>query len=82
MLATRPQARRRGVAHRLLEDCVQRLRTRGIVSLFLEVGEGNAPARGLYASESFMEAGRRKGYYAKPGGAAEDAIVMRRVIGP
>lgn len=67
-LATHPRARRRGLMRRLL----------GVVSsmrpsdkqIWLEVHEGNEPARRLYESMGFREVGRRPSYYADGGAAA------------
>ena len=49
--------------------------------LFLEVEEGNAPARALYVKRGFVEVGRRNAYYKKADGSAASAIVMRHGIG-
>lgn len=73
-VATRPSARRRGLAEALLADALERLGRAGIATVFLEVDEGNAPARTLYEKLGFEEVGRRPGYYR--GGA--DAILYRR----
>lgn len=43
--------------------------------VFLEVREGNTPARTLYQKQGFKEIGCRKGYYHAP---TEDAIMMKR----
>ena len=43
--------------------------------VFLEVREGNTPARTLYQKQGFKENGCRKGYYHAP---TEDAIMMKR----
>ena len=44
--------------------------------LFLEVGQGNVAAIGLYTGLGFKEVGRRKGYYQHLGAAPEDALVL------
>jgi ribosomal-protein-alanine N-acetyltransferase len=67
-------AKRRGLGTRLMFEFLGLARERGATSVFLEVRESNRPARGLYEKWGFMEAGRRKGYYAEP---TEDAIVYR-----
>lgn len=65
--------RARGIGQALLQhiqkECVQR----GAKLLFLEVREGNAAARRLYARCGWLEVGRRKGYYQD----GEDALVLR-----
>jgi [ribosomal protein S18]-alanine N-acetyltransferase len=42
----------------------------------LEVAEDNAAAIGLYKKNGFVETGRRKGYYERPGANAVDALVL------
>ncbi len=72
-LAVRPAARRRGLAARLVARAATAAAALGARVLWLEVAEGNAPALGLYRALGFVEAGRRRGYYA--GGT--DALVLR-----
>ena len=48
---------------------------KNIDTLFLEVRESNAPARGLYTKMGFEEIGKRKYFYSNP---VEDAICMRK----
>ena len=77
-VATHPDFRRRGLARRTLARLCEDAAARGILTLTLEVRESNAPARALYAAESFREVGRRRGFYALP---REDAIVMQKTLG-
>src|SRR4051794_23872436 len=70
----------RGLARDLLQQHIGRLAAHGIRSLFLEVDEGNAPARALYARLAFEEVGRRAGYYRKADGSAATALVLRRDV--
>jgi ribosomal-protein-alanine N-acetyltransferase len=51
---------------------------RGAREMFLEVAEGNAAARALYAGLGAAEAGRRRRYY--PDGS--DALVLRLALSP
>ncbi|MGH6906523.1 MAG: tRNA (adenosine(37)-N6)-threonylcarbamoyltransferase complex dimerization subunit type 1 TsaB [Aestuariivirga sp.] len=81
-LATRPPARRRGIAGRLLDHQLTELRAQGITTCFIEVASGNEAARTLYQTRGFIEAGRRRGYYERPAGNFEDAIVMRKALVP
>jgi ribosomal-protein-alanine N-acetyltransferase len=74
-LAVAPAARRLGLGARLLDDLIAAMDGHGGGSIFLEVREGNAPARALYRSRGFAEVGRRKRYYRAP---VEDALIMRR----
>lgn len=73
--------RRHGLGSRLLEALKRAAERAGARSLFLEVAASNAAALALYAKHGFTESGRRKGYYVRPEGAAEDAIVMRCPLG-
>ncbi len=69
-LAVAPDARRRGVAQRLLDQCL--MRHRG--EWFLEVRESNAAAIRFYENAGFECHGKRENYYNNP---QEAAIVMR-----
>jgi ribosomal-protein-alanine N-acetyltransferase len=67
----------RGLARRMLDLHLRRLAGFGLRAVFLEVEEGNTPARKLYLRAGFREVGRRPGYYPQ-GGAAKAAMVLRR----
>jgi ribosomal-protein-alanine N-acetyltransferase len=67
-----PQARRQGVASRLLETLVGS--ERGLARVHLEVRASNRPALSFYASLGFLEAGRRPRHYAD----GEAAVLMIR----
>jgi ribosomal-protein-alanine N-acetyltransferase len=69
--------RGRGLSRQLLDLHLRRLAGIGIRSVFLEVGEQNAPASRLYRRAGFSEVGRRQGYYED--GAT--ALVLRRDLG-
>lgn len=75
--AVLPAWRRRGIAAEILQQILSECLRRGANHLFLEVAEGNLPARRFYRKWSFFEFGRRPGYYRHPGQQAEDAILMR-----
>lgn len=77
-LATRPGARRRGAARRLLSAFLAEAGAAGAQAAFLEVAEDNAPARALYRAAGFQEVGRRPAYYRRPDGGRQDALVLRR----
>ncbi len=77
-LAVRPDARRRGLGARLVSEGGTAAAACGARRLFLEVAEGNAAALALYARAGFVGAGRRPGYYARPGGDREDALILAR----
>jgi len=75
-LAVRPEVRRRGLGAHLVAAAAARAAALGAERLFLEVAQDNAAARGLYARSGFVEVGRRRGYYARPGAAAADALTL------
>ena len=75
-LAVRPEARRRGLGARLVREGGTAAAARGAARLFLEVADDNAAALALYARAGFSEAGRRPGYYARPDGGRQDALIM------
>ncbi|ODN72141.1 GNAT family N-acetyltransferase [Methylobrevis pamukkalensis] len=79
-LVVSPHHRRRGIAARLMDEAMRRLYAERVRSLFLEVDEGNAAAIGLYRRLGFREVGRRDNYYARSGGPAGGALVMRADI--
>jgi tRNA threonylcarbamoyl adenosine modification protein YeaZ/ribosomal-protein-alanine acetyltransferase len=78
VIATRPFARRRGIAQKLVTELSQQLTRSGARSLFLEVAAGNTAARHLYAECGFAAVATRARYYANGG----DALVMRRDLAP
>ena len=75
-LAVRPAARRAGLGGRLVGQGAVQAAQGGANRLFLEVAEDNVAARALYARAGFIEAGRRRGYYARADGSREDALVL------
>jgi [ribosomal protein S18]-alanine N-acetyltransferase len=75
-VAVVPEARRQGVGASLVTAAGVTALVRGAASTHLEVAEDNHAARALYAKLGYEEAGRRREYYARPGGRV-DAIVMR-----
>ncbi|MDP1914459.1 ribosomal protein S18-alanine N-acetyltransferase [Brevundimonas sp.] len=75
-LAVRPETRRRGLGARLVREGGAAAAGRGATRLFLEVADDNTAALALYARAGFAEAGRRPGYYARPGGGEQDALIL------
>ena len=71
-------ARGQGLAGKLLNLHLRTLAGLGVQTVFLEVGEDNAPANRLYARAGFKEVGRREGYYPSAGAARSAALVLRR----
>ena len=58
----------------------QAARAFGAAVIWLEVAVDNAAAISLYQGLGFEAAGRRNHYYARDGGAAVDALIMRHVL--
>ncbi len=81
LVALAPGERGQGTATKLLSKHLARLAAAGITKVFLEVDEGNAAARKLYARAGFAQVGRRKGYYRKPEGDAAALILARNLNG-
>jgi ribosomal-protein-alanine N-acetyltransferase len=78
-LAVAPEARRQGIGRALLAEALTELQAAGARTVYLEVRESNRAARTLYEAYGFEPVGRRRGYYRSP---VEDALVLRREIGP
>ena len=72
-IAVHPELRRKGLGRQIVRAMLREAEKRGIKTVFLEVRESNSAARTLYASEGFLEIGRRKNFYRAP---TEDAIAM------
>lgn len=75
-IAVASSRRGRGLAQRLLDLNLRRLAGLGARTVFLEVDEGNVPARRLYRRAGFRDVGRREGYY--PAGQGGAALILRR----
>ena len=75
-LAVDPAARRQGLGTRLVREGALASAARGATRLFLEVADDNHAALALYARAGFTEAGRRRGYYARPEGGRQDALIL------
>lgn len=73
-VATRPDARGRGFATRLLNRALRILERSGRHRTHLEVASGNTSALSLYERLGFSVSGRRRGYYAD----GADAVTMSR----
>lgn len=74
-VAVAPQARRRGIAEKLILELVEQLKKRDSHCLTLEVRASNAPAIALYEKLGFFQVGRRPNYYRNP---KEDALILRK----
>ena len=72
-IAVRPDRRGLGVGRAILRRVIEDGRRARCRVAMLEVRPSNAAARDLYASEGFVEVGRRKNYYQNE---REDALVL------
>lgn len=70
-IGTSPEHRRRGFAAALLRRFLEHAPEK----VFLEVREGNLPARSLYESAGFKEISKRPRYYRNP---TEDAVIYEK----
>lgn len=75
-LATHPDHRRQGHAHRLLQE----LHNTSDGRIFLEVARTNHAARALYEQAGYGRDGIRKGYYRTPEGDRVDALIMSTAL--
>lgn len=83
-IATKPSARRKGVARNLMQAVIRHLEFDRKDKLFLEVDEGNQPAVKLYESLGFKKISEREGYYsdtANKNGKKATALVMQLELG-
>jgi len=71
-MAVRRDRRRQGVGRALLDALLRRAKEDGARAMTLEVREGNAAARALYASAGFRETSRRPHFYE----GRETAVLM------
>lgn len=76
-IAVAEQARRKGIASRLLGELISYARSARGTAIFLEVRESNQSARGLYHKLGFRENRVRKNYYSNP---AENAILYHLAL--
>ncbi len=76
-LAVRPDARRRGIGHALIQFAFEWGKQFDAKSTFLEVRASNQAALQFYKRHGFEETGRRPLYYSNP---VEDALVLTAPI--
>ena len=74
-----PEARRTGLARRLLAGLLDAATDHHVRDVYLEVRVDNEAARTLYRSEGFAEVGVRRGYYEH---GRVDGITMHRALQP
>lgn len=78
-IGTKPDMRGKGLATKILNKTITKLKGKGIRTLFLEVAEDNKTAIELYTNAGFEKYNIRKGYY-NIGGNRLDAILMKKSI--
>ena len=71
-LAVHPRDRGKGFGHYLLKNMIEKVVSKGVQYIWLEVRPSNLAAKRLYQKLSFVEVYRRPKYYSN----TEDAIVM------
>jgi ribosomal-protein-alanine N-acetyltransferase len=76
-LAVKTATRRQGVASSLMKAAIEVCRKQLVSSLYLEVAEGNSPARKLYEKFGFCIFASRQNYYQTARPAPESALIMR-----
>ncbi|WP_295556200.1 ribosomal protein S18-alanine N-acetyltransferase [uncultured Hyphomicrobium sp.] len=67
---------RKGVGKRLVEGVARAAQRAEAKKLFLEVAADNDAAMELYRRTGFLGTGLRRGYYARSGGDAVDAVTL------
>jgi [ribosomal protein S18]-alanine N-acetyltransferase len=77
LLAVRADRHREGIGSLLLEDFLDRARSKGAARVHLEVRDGN-PAVAMYSACGFSPVGHRRNYYHAPDGRRFDAITLAR----
>lgn len=75
-LAVSPAYQGKGYGKQLLQALIKRLRSQGVLTLWLEVRESNEKAQRLYDQLGFNQVDIRKNYYPTPDGKRENAVVM------
>lgn len=76
-LAVGAAHQRRGLGRALVRQALAGLAARGARTVYLEVRESNAAARGLYEGLGFVVQARRANYYRRP---VEAALVLKAAI--
>lgn len=79
-IAIDPVFQRHGLGRALLEEVIQQLEQRDVITLWLEVRASNHKAIALYESLGFNEVSIRHNYYPSVQGR-EDAIMMALILG-
>lgn len=76
-LAVEENHKNQGYGKNLIEAMTANLKKAGCLAVFLEVGEKNRAARGLYRSFGARQVNTRKATYIRPNGTKEDALIIK-----
>jgi ribosomal-protein-alanine N-acetyltransferase len=76
-IAVKQEARRQGVATRLLDYSLGKVSRQGVRTCYLEVRSSNTAARSFYEKNGFSVTGIRENYYSSP---REDAVMMAKSL--
>ena len=74
-----PNARKKGLATRLLLYALEQLQKKGIHFVFLDVSVENVAAIALYSKMGFNQVALRKGYYTEKN-CKVDALILKKQI--
>lgn len=78
----RPEARRRGIATRLMEAIEAEARARRVTLLFLDTSDSHAGARPLYEALGYVYVGGIPGYALDPHGVPEANAIYYKTLAP
>ncbi len=73
LVATHPDFRKQGIASRLLAECEEKCRAKGVEKILLDVRVSNITAVSLYQSLGYSTLCTRKNFYSHP---TEDGFTM------
>ncbi len=76
-IAVDPAWRRRGIGARLVAECLDAARVRGLAAVWLDVRASNTEAIALYGKFGFQTVATRRGYYSD---RHEDALILKLTL--
>ncbi len=79
-IVTAPEARRQGIARRLLAGFEAEAKARNAAIAFLEVAANNDAAIALYTAALYGQTGLRRGYYRSHEGLPVDALLFAKAL--
>ncbi len=74
-VAVHPEYQGRGIGKKLLDFAIDKIVSKKVKEVFLEVRVSNATAIHLYEKAGFIQIGKRRKYYSDTG---EDAFIMKK----